>query len=100
MGFIEYYKAHRKHGNKMFWTEGELPEEVKADLWELLEKNDKRIGFYVYDSYVWDAEHSRMKLDGMKVAYYVRSWHPHIITNDFNIPCGIRFWNMRRVSGG
>ena len=100
MGFIEYYKAHRKHGNKMFWSEGELPEEIKADLWKLLEKEDKRIGFYVYHNHIWNAEQSCMEFKSMEVAYYVRSWCPHIITNDFNIPCGIRFWNMRSVSGG
>lgn len=68
MTFIEYYKnnLHR------WYTMEELPEDVKADLWERLKNYDKQIGCIVYHSHLGIP----IEFRGMKVGYYVRSKNP------------------------
>lgn len=98
MGFIEYYKAHSKN-HKMF-TLNELPEDVKQDLFNLINNYDKRIGFYVYHNQAWNDEHTKIEVKSMEIAYYVRFYLPDIMYNDWGIPCGARFWRMGKVAGG
>ena len=100
MGFIEFYKKKCKYHR--WWTEEELPEDVKKDLWKLLENDDKRIGFAVLHNHRLNPETNELEFKGMVVGYYVRSWHPHFISSSHylfghEIPCGIRFWNMKRT---
>ena len=98
MGFIEYYKLRSKH-HKMFYLE-ELPDDVQKDLWNLISNYDKRIGFYVCHTHMWNDEHTSIDFKGLKIAYYVRSWLPDVLYYNDCIPCGLRFWRMRKVAGG
>lgn len=94
MGFIEFYYKHYKHHR--FFTFEELPIEIKADLQNLLDKDDKRIGFFVHSTFeVNNGEIVNTKID---VAYYVRARFPDVIFNSHHIPCGIRFWRMFKVA--
>lgn len=68
MTFIEYYKTH-SHG---WYRMEELPEDVRADLWERLKNYDKQIGCMVYHSHLGIP----IEFKGMKVGYYVRSKNP------------------------
>lgn len=97
MGFIEFYNAYSKHCR--FFSIDELPEEVQTDLRDLLDKNDRRIGFFITHSFELNdnGEHVNSELS---VSYYVRSHFPDIIYNTSHIPCGIRIWRMFRIAGG
>lgn len=97
MGFIDFYKTRGKY-HKFFFIE-ELPEEVQNDLRDLLNKNDKRIGFFISHSFELNdnGEHVNTELN---IAYYVRSHFPDIIYNNLHIPCGIRIWRMFKTAGG
>lgn len=97
MGFIDFYKTHSKYHR--FFSIKELPEEVQTDLRDLLNKNDKRIGFFITHSFELNdnGEHINSTLN---IAYYVRSHFPDILYNDLHIPCGIRIWRMFRTAGG
>ena len=98
MGFIEYYKLRGKN-HKLFRLE-ELPDDVRQDLFNLIGNYDKRIGFYVGYSHKWNDERTEIIFDGMLIYYYVRSFVPDIIFNDYGFPCGLRFWRMKKVTGG
>lgn len=97
MGFIDFYKAHSKYCR--FFSIDELPEEVQTDLRDLLDKNDRRIGFFVTHSFELDdnGEHVNSELN---ISYYVRSHFPDILYTASHIPCGIRIWRMFRTAGG
>ena len=94
MGFIEFYR--KKHKSHRFFTLKELPDEVKKDLQNLLDNNDKRIGFFVSTTFeIRNGEKCNTKVG---VSYYVRTHFPDIIFNDYHIPVGIRFWRMFKVA--
>ena len=98
MGFIEFYNQNKK--KRSFWSSDCLPDDVRKDLFNLLENDDKRIGFIIFHVYVIQKNGSR-ECDGMDIGYYVRSWHPTFIYTNIklhDIPCGLRFWRMKRCS--
>lgn len=99
MGFIDFYKTHSKHCT--FFSMNALPEEVQADLHDLLDKNDKRIGFFVTHSFELNNNKEPINTT-LNISYYVRSHFPDIIYTDSRIPipCGIRIWRMFRTAGG
>ena len=97
MGFIDFYKTHSKHCT--FFSMGALPEEVQADLRDLLNKNDRRIGFFVTRSFELNDNKEPINTT-LNISYYVRSPFPDIIYNNSHIPCGIRIWRMFRTAGG
>ena len=97
MGFIDFYKTHNKHCK--FFSINKLPEEVQTDLRDLLNKNDKRIGFFITHSFELDDNGEPINSE-LNIAYYVRSHFPDILYNDSHIPCGIRIWRMFRTAGG
>lgn len=94
MGFIEFYR--KKYKSHRFFTLKELPDEVKKDLQNLLDNNDKRIGFFV--SKTFEIRNEKICNTKVGVAYYVRAHFPDIIFNDYHIPVGIRFWRMFKVA--
>lgn len=98
MGFIEYYKTKCNKAGSMFIWKEEMPEDIYKDLMNLLAQEDKRIGIMVFHSHKWNEEHTQVEFNGLKIGYYVRAKFPHLIFNDYGIPCGIRFWQMKRVN--
>ena len=84
MTFFEFNRCSKKG----WYTKEELPEDVKTDLQNRLEKNDHRIGFYIYHSH--DSEGC---FHGMKVGYYVRTIIPQFYAKD-------KMWKSRRIVGG
>lgn len=97
MGFIEFYKKHGKYCR--FFSINSLPEDVQTDLRNLLNKHDKRIGFFVTRSFELNDNREPINTK-LNIAYYVRSHFPDIIYNDLHIPCGIRIWRMFKTAGG
>lgn len=97
MGFIEYYKKYNK--NCQFFSLDRLPEDVKNDLIKLLDKGDRRIGFFVTHSFEIDSNGEPVNTK-MGISYYVRAHFPTIIFNYYHIPCGIRIWRMFKTAGG
>lgn len=67
--FIEMYK--KRWRNHTFFFKEELSDECWKDVEKLCQKNDPRIGFYVYHSHI--IKDGELRFDGMKVAYYVRT---------------------------
>ena len=97
MGFIDFYKTHSKHCK--FFLIDNLPTDVQNDLRDLLNKNDKRIGFFITHNFELNDNREPINTE-LNIAYYVRTRFPDIIYNDWHIPCGIRFWRMFRIAGG
>ena len=97
MGFIDFYKTHSKYHR--FFLIDELPKDVKIDLQNLLDKNDKRIGFFITHSFELNDNREPINTK-LNIAYYVRSHFPDIFYNSLHIPCGIRIWRMFKIAGG
>ena len=68
-----------------FVMEYEIPADVKPSLMEYLDKNDGRIGVYVYHSHTKVGDEP-LKFEGMRLGYYVRSKNPFK-------------WNFYRTAG-
>lgn len=67
--FIDFYK--RKHKHHQFFFLEEIPKECWEDFRKLCEKDDPRLGYYIYHSHV--VKDGKLQFDGMKVAYYIRN---------------------------
>lgn len=94
MTFPQYYELHKHFTRFMF--PHLLPEDVREDLRKMIKNEDKRLGVYVIH-----ASSSTNSEDGLTLAYYMRSWHPHFIYDyifGHYIPVGLRFWSMKKVN--
>lgn len=86
MTFKEFYK-----GNLRGWyREDELPTDVRENLFQLLEKEDRHIGIIVYHSHVLDD--GNLRFEGMKVGYYWRTLKPVLTLEPWRW-----FWRAKRV---
>lgn len=93
MTFPEYYKRYY-HG-QAFQFPAHLPDDVREDLRRMIADEDKRLGVYVIHACGTPSD------DGLTLAYYMRSWHPHFIYTEIlghDVPCGLRFWRMKKVN--
>lgn len=88
MTFKEFCKTH-----KLGWYRvEELPEDVKKDLSELLENDDKHIGFTIYQSHITD-DNGNIHFQGMKIGYYWRTIKPMTNLEPWNW-----FWRIKRFN--
>ena len=87
MTFKEFYFTR----GKGWYRIEELPEDVRKDLFELLEAEDKRIGIVVYHSHV--SENNDIHFEGMKIGYYWRTFKPCLQMEPWNW-----FWRLKKIT--
>jgi len=86
MTFKEYCKTH-----KLGWYRPEdLPEDVREDLFQLVEQDDRHIGFVIYPSHV--RENGHLVFKGIKVGYYWRTIKPVLTVEPWHW-----FWRIKKV---
>jgi len=86
MTFKEYYKTH-----KLGWYRPEgLPEDVREDLYRLLEDNSRHIGLVIYHSHVRKEDH--IVFEGMKIGYYWRTIKPMLGLEPWRW-----FWRIKKI---
>lgn len=93
MTFPEYYKLHSQ-GNR-FMSPEILPDDVRKDLREMIEREDRRLGVFIVHTMSPKSE------DGLTFMYYMRCWHPrfrYTTIFGYDIPFGLCFWQMKRAN--
>lgn len=93
MTFPEYYKLHSKGAR--FMSPEILPDDVRKDLREMIEREDRRLGVFVVNTTSPKSE------DGLTFMYYMRCWHPrfvYVTIFGYDIPFRLCFWQMKRVN--
>lgn len=86
MTFKEYYKANKKG----WYREEELPQDVREDLFELLEAEDNHIGIIVYHSHIRNGKN--LRFEGMKIGYYWRTIKPVLTMEPWRW-----FWRAKKI---
>ena len=86
MTFKEFYFTR----GKGWYRVEELPEDVREDLFKLLEAEDKRIGIIVYHSH--NLVGKALHFEGMKIGYYWRTFKPCLQMEPWRW-----FWRLKKV---
>lgn len=86
MTFKEYCKTHTLG----WYRPEELPEDVREDLYRLLENNNRHIGFVIYHSHVRKEDH--IVFEGMKIGYYWRTIKPMLSLEPWHW-----FWRIKKI---
>lgn len=86
MTFKEYCKTHTLN---WYRPEG-LPEDVREDLYRLLENNSRHIGFVIYHSHT--RKEDRVAFEGMKIGYYWRTIKPMLSLKPWHW-----FWRIKKI---